>query len=122
MQIRVERTSLSVKEFMFILNQLFEIERKVDKIQESNSIHRNIKRLKEYFENGILDNQLGISYHNPIGEKFDETRTDCEASIAGKSTENLVITEVIKPIIRIHQGGRTKIIQRAVVVVKSKNN
>jgi len=108
------------KFFIFILNQIFEIEKKVEKLKEKNSISRNIQKLKNHFETDIMGNKIGLSYYNPLGEKFDETRTDCEASIAGESTENLIITEVIKPIIRVHQESRTYIIQKAIVIVESK--
>ncbi|MBN1349548.1 hypothetical protein JXJ21_09075 [candidate division KSB1 bacterium] len=116
------RHSDELKSFIFILNQIFEIERKVSKIKEANSIDRNIQRLKECFEDGFAEKKYSLTYHNPIGEKFDETRTDCEASIAGVSTENLIITEVIKPIIRIKMDGRTYIVQRAIVVVEEQNS
>lgn len=100
-------------ELIFILNQVFEIEQKVDKLKETNSIQRNISRLKDKFE------EMRLVYHNPLGERFNETRTDCEASISGNSTENLVIKEVIKPIIRLKDGKVTTIVQKAVVVVES---
>lgn len=96
-----------------IVNQIFEIERKSEKLQESNSIQRNLDKLRE-----ILETQ-GLVYENPISQKYDETRTDCNASIAGESTENLVIIEVIKPIIRVKQNNMTQIVQKAVVVVES---
>lgn len=111
--------SKEFKYFCFIINQLFEIEKKSKKLIEENSIYRNIQKLREHFENNILGDELGLSYHAPLGESFNETRTDCEASIAGNSTENLLITEVIKPVIRVHQGDRTFIIQKAVVIVES---
>ncbi|MGD9487148.1 MAG: hypothetical protein AB7W47_03960 [Calditrichaceae bacterium] len=110
---------IEFKYFCFIINQLFEIEKKTNKLIEENSIGRNIQKLREYFENNIFSDELGLSYHSPLGESFNETRTDCEASIAGSSTENLLITEVIKPVIRVHQGDRTFIIQKAVVIVES---
>jgi hypothetical protein len=56
--------------------------------------------------------QSGLTIHNPLGETYDQTRLDCEANIAGESTENLVITEVIKPIIRLKQGGLNQIVQK----------
>ncbi|MCK9280218.1 MAG: hypothetical protein M0P71_06335 [Melioribacteraceae bacterium] len=104
------------------LNQIFEIERKLAKIPESNSISRNLNKLKYIFENQLLGEENGLVYHNPINEKFDETRIDCEATIAGESTENLIITEVIKPIIRLKTSdGLNQIIQKAIVVVQSQN-
>lgn len=103
-----------------ILNQIFEIEQKVKKLKESNSIQRNIEKIKENFENNILENDAGLVYHNPLGETYNITRTDCKASIAGPSTENLIITEVIKPIIRVKKDNLTSIVQPAIVIVESK--
>jgi len=118
-------TKISVqKVYLDIINQIFEIEKKTSQIKESNSIHRNLKKLKEIFETDFstLTNgeTAGFYYHNPVGEPYNETRTDCEASIAGTSTDNLVITEVIKPIIHYKVGGLNLIIQKAVVVAESK--
>ena len=111
----------SQKIFLDLLNQIFEIEKKLVRIQESNSISRNVNKLKELFETELYPQGSGLTYHNPLGETYSETRTDCDASIAGESTENLVIVEVIKPIIRIKQGGLNQIVQKAVVVVQSQN-
>ncbi|MEM7038019.1 MAG: hypothetical protein AAF570_13630 [Bacteroidota bacterium] len=109
--------------FIDMLNQIFEIEKKVGKIEEQNSIHRNLARLKEMFESRMpLGGNAGFLVENPIGQPYNETRTDCEASIAGNGTENLVITEVIKPVIRLRQGGFNQIIQKGIVVVESKSN
>ncbi len=104
-----------------MLNQIFEIEKKLERIEESNSIGRNLNKLKELFETEIYQQGSGLTYYNPIGEPYSETRTDCDASIAGESTENLVITDVIKPIIRFKQGGFNHIVQKAVVIVQSQN-
>ncbi len=115
----------SADKFYFsIINQIFEIEKKVNMLNESNTIQRNINKLKSIFETEIptLDKEpAGYIYYNPISEKYDETRNDCEASIAGTTTNNLEITEVIKPIIRFKKGPITQIVQKAVVVVQSKN-
>jgi hypothetical protein len=97
---------------LVILNQLFQIEQKSLKLTEQNSLQRNIDRIKEELK------ALGYIIENPVGQKYDETRIDCEANIAGDSTENLVITEVLKPIIRVSQNGISRIGQRAVVIVQ----
>jgi hypothetical protein len=113
-----------------LINQIFEIEKKVLQINEPNSIYRNVNRLKEIIGNDLLKTQdterpICISYHNPLGEDFSDTRTDCEANIAGTDTENLEIVEVIRPIIYYSYNDNDKqikgIVQKAVVVVKSKN-
>ena len=59
-----------------------------------------------------------------MGEKYDETRSDCDADITGSGVENLEIIEVIKPIIFYTYTENEKtlkvIAQRAVVLVESK--
>ena len=68
---------------------------------------------------------VGLTYHNPLGESYTDTRTDCEATISGTSVENLGIIEVIKPIIfcsyKINENTIKDIAQPAVVIVQSKN-
>jgi len=111
------------KIYIDLLDQIFEIEKKLEPIKEPNSITRNISKMKEIFENAfstLTETDIGLQYHNPIGEMYSETRTDLEASIAGNSTENLVITEVIKPIIRFRNGRINIIARKGVVVVESK--
>ena len=55
-----------------------------------------------------------------MGESFDETRLDLEASIAGDSTENLLVKEVIKQLYAGKKGTTNIIVQKGVVVVESK--
>ncbi len=114
------------KIYLDVLNQVFEIEKKIFNIQESNSIQRNVNKLKEIFEelkSPLSDETVGLYYHNPIGEAYNENRTDCEVSIAGIGTKNLVITEVIKPIINCRYSGTNMIVQKGVVIVEeSKSN
>lgn len=112
------------KLYLDLVNQIFEIEKKAAQIQEANSIQRNVNKLKEILENDLGGQSggepQGFIYYNPLGEDYNETRTDCEASIAGTRTDNLEIIEVIKPIIRYRKGGMNIIVQKAVVVVESK--
>lgn len=108
------------KQFLFILNQLFEIEQKIEKIKETNSVQRNIDRIKNYFDTEALSEGQGLAYYNPVGEKFDETRTDCEATISGTGHENLEIVEVIKPIIFLRYAQTQIIAQKGIVIVESK--
>src|SRR6185437_4982238 len=110
--------------------QVFEIEKKVSQLHEQNSIQRNLNRIKGLIEEDLFKGKdeatsFGISYHNPLNEEFNDTRTDCEASIAGSVTDDLEITEVIKPIIYYSYFDSGKpmkgIAQKGVVVVQSKN-
>jgi len=109
----------TLKSYLFMANQLFEIENKLKGIKENNSIQRNIDRMKDHFESETFPDGQGIVYHNPIGEKYNETRTDCEATISGESPENLEIVEVLKPIIYFKSNGGQTIIQKAIVIVES---
>ena len=89
------KVSYKVKqEWLDTINQVFEIEKKTSNIKEENSIQKNINKLKGLFEEGFFSGH-GLSYHNPLGESYADTRTDCEATISGTSVENLEIIEVI---------------------------
>lgn len=104
--------------YLDILNQVFEIEKKVDKIVESNSITRNLKRIKEIFEDDLFK-ETGFHLENPIGESYSDTRIDLDANVIGDEDDSLIIVEVIKPIIRIRQSGFTHLAQKGIVNVKS---
>ena len=110
--------------FENFIDQVFEIEKKLEKIQETNSINRNINSIKELFAN--LNSYIsstetgGYIYHNPIGEPYPDTRIDCNATIAGEDSNNLFITEVIKPIIYYRKGDNNRIARKGVVVLTSK--
>jgi hypothetical protein len=114
--------------YLDFINQIFEIEKKANSLNEENSIQRNINKMKGIMEDEFFKgtSTIGLSYHNPIGESYTETRTDCEATISGTSVENLHIIEVIKPIIFYSYQENEKvlkvIVQPAVVIVQSKNN
>ena len=103
-----------------LLNQVFEIEKKVARLDDPGTIGRNVRRMKDMFEND-LSASGGFAYDDPTGQPYDETRTDCEATIIGESTEGLVIVDVIKPIVRYTANGFSQIVQRAVVTVESRD-
>jgi len=105
------------------INQLYELEQKLKKHGDPNNLQRNLTRMKGAFEQ-FYDESSGFAYEDPMDQPFKETRTDLEASIAGSGTENLVVVEVLKPIIRAvvrdSQGNFSKVIQKGVVIVESK--
>jgi hypothetical protein len=114
-----------VQPILDLLNQVFEIDKKVRKFHEASGIDRHLRKMRSIFEDGI---RLGVgsaiaevrlTYHDPTGEPYDETRTDCDASIAGSSLDNLRIVETIKPIIRLQSGSSNVILQRAVVIARA---
>ena len=120
------------KSVLTVLNQIYQVEKKLTKLPDATDLRRNIERMKDAFaEDGlpVFDGGgrpcfLGLTYEDPMGQAFKETRTDLEATIAGSSTENLVVVEVIKPIIRATfkggEAGSSKIVQRGIVIVESR--
>lgn len=98
------------KEWIQIINQVFEIDKKTKSKEGLTSVGRNIERIY-----GILET-MDIGILNPIGEPYAETRTDCEATILEGG--NMQIVEVIKPIIYLSEGNAKYLIQKGVVIVK----
>ena len=94
-------------------NQLFDLKKRLGDTA-SRGVMRNLRRMEEALE------EMHVTIQDPTGEAYQETRTDCEATISGNSLENLRIVETIKPIIRLHQDGGSQIVQRAVVIVEGK--
>lgn len=108
-----------LKFYLNVLNELFEIEKKQEKLTEANSIHRNTNRAKTYFEKLPDGEDIGLFIENPLGQKYDETRIDLDANIAGEGVDNLVVIEVIKPVIRLKSKGIPKLVQKGIVIVES---
>jgi hypothetical protein len=103
-----------IPKFLLVaLNQLYDMERKLALHGDAAGVGRNVQRVKEAFADG------GLFYDDPMGQPFVETRTDLEASIAGAGTENLKVTEVIKPVIRYGDAAYSRVIQKGIVVVRS---
>lgn len=103
--------ALSPEQLIPLINQIHDLKNKVAKRTESAPFDRNFNRLFRQFE------AYGLHYLDPIGEPYNETRTDCEATISGRSTKNLVISEVIKPIVYQKDQNTNQILQKAVVIV-----
>ncbi len=109
-----QREPESPKWAFALLNQLYEIERKLVTHGDSGNALRNVVKMKDTFES------LRLFYEDPMGQPFKETRTDLEASISGIGTENLVVVEVMKPIIREGTREFSRVLQKGIVVVESK--
>lgn len=101
------------KSLLTVLNQLYELESKLKRQAEPGSLQRNITKMKDALE------EMGLFYEDPMGQPFKETRTDLEATISGSNTEELVVVEVIKPIIRHGPRSYSRVIQKGIVVVES---
>ena len=124
----IKKVSVKVPQaYLDFMNQIFEIEKKAVNLKEENSIQRNLNKMKGILEEEFFkgSSTIGLTYHNPLGESYSDTRTDCEATISGIGVLNLEIIEVIKPIIfyAYQENGRVikVIVQPAVVIVQTKN-
>jgi len=99
------------KSLFRLFNQVFELERK--SILESDIIMRQVQRMKDLFQE-----DFHLTYEDPVGQPFNETRTDVEARVSGDSADNLVIIETLKPVIRYwHNTRQSEIVQKGIVIV-----
>ncbi len=99
-----------------VLNNLAEMERKILINGDGANLKRNIERIKDALETEKL------FYEDPMGQGFNETRTDLEATISGQCTDNLIVVEVLKPIIRYGNREYSRVVQKGIVVVQSQAN
>jgi hypothetical protein len=103
------------KWLLTLLNNLYEIEKKLGIHGDPGYAMRNVEKIKDAL------NDHKVFYEDPLGQPFKETRTDIEAIIAGRGTENLIVAEVIRPIIRMGPTEMSWIVQKGIVVVQSKD-
>ena len=96
-----------------IINQFFEIEQKINHQNQSSLFERNFNKLKVLFE------EEGYIIQNPVNESYNDSRTDCEASIVGKVTSKMKISKTLKPVIYKKSDNNILLIQKAVVFVES---
>lgn len=94
-----------------LINQIFEIERKLT-AKQVDVVNRNIERIKHDLEGS------GVKVIDPTGEKYEDTRTDCQANIVGDLGKNMVITRTMKPIIIANGPNGMELVQRGTVIVE----
>lgn len=104
------------KIWLVVLNNLYDIERKLALHGDQGNANRNVERIKEVYAD------QSIFYEDPMGQIFSETRTDLEATITGQGTDRLKVVEVIKPIIRAGDSSYSRVIQKGIVIVQSENS
>ncbi|CAN5289362.1 hypothetical protein BH10PLA2_BH10PLA2_35030 [soil metagenome] len=112
------------KALLVVLNQLYDMEQKLKRVNDSNGLTRNIGKMKDAFaEEGLAlpgGSRIRLMYEDPLGKPFNETRTDLEMTIAGPGADDLVVVEVIKPIIRASlKEGISFVVQKGVVIAES---
>lgn len=97
-----------------IINQLFEMQQKLAQENMNQKFERNFNRLFNIFE------EEGYLIKNPEGEKYSDARTDCEINIVGREGKNMVITQVVKPVIYKQENGAVTLVQKGIVMVENK--
>ena len=117
------------KSILTVLNQLYQIEQK---LPGASDLRRNINKMKDAFaEEGLPIHDAGgrpcivsLTYEDPMDQPYDDSRADLEGRVSGVGKENLVVVEVIKPIIRAtwKDGAdvTSKIVQQGIVIVASR--
>jgi hypothetical protein len=101
------------KYLLVLVNNIFEIQKKIGSSDDNLNIGRNLMKIIEVLE------EQGLTFENPLGQKFNQTRTDLEATISGEGTENLVVVDVLKPIIRMGNSNNSVVIQKGIVIVET---
>lgn len=98
--------------YIALINQLFEIEQKLNSGQLGAQFERNFKRIKHTLE------QEGYFVLDPKGESYSDSRTDYEANIVGEENAKLIITKVVKPIIYKESAGVRQLVQKGIVIAE----
>lgn len=93
-------------------NLVFELEKKLGD-NDSPGVKRNVQRMKDVLE------EAGVLLMNPMGEPYQETRTDLEANIASAGGQ-LFVLDVIKPVLYARQEAGRTLLQKGVVIVGTK--
>lgn len=95
-----------------VLNQVFELQQKINGLPDTSTFERNFNRLFSLFE------EEGFVIQNPQNEIYTESRTDCEASIVGQPSSRMKISRVLKPVIYQKKDAQLQLVQKAVVIVE----
>ena len=103
-----------MEQIVQVINQLSEINQKLVQDNLLTRYERNLNRLFSIFE------EEGYLCSNPLGEKYNDSRTDCTANVVGKEGKNMIITQVIKPIIYLKKDNEVTLIQKGIVIVENK--
>jgi hypothetical protein len=99
----------NMKEILAVINQCALLELKLIEQNAEESVVRMLQRIRASWEN------MGYTYILPIGEKYNETRTDVAANIVGETSDDLIITQIVKPVIYF----QNQIVQQGIVIAAS---
>ena len=99
-----------------LINQIVEIRQKISEEKLDKKFERNFNRIFSIFE------EKGFICQYPLGERYNETRADCDATIIGKESNNMTIVQVIKPIIYKKTSDGPILVQKGIVMVEKIKN
>jgi len=100
--------------YIQLINQIAEIQNKIIQDSLMPKYERNFNRIYALLE------EEGFIYKYPIGEKYRESSTDCEANIVGRDSSDMVITQVIKPIIYKKEADMVSLVQKGIVIIEAR--
>jgi hypothetical protein len=103
-----------MEQTLALINQIFELNQKLTQERIVHKFERNFNRLYHIFE------EEGYICKDPTGERYTDARTDCTANIAGPEGKEMVITQVIKPIVYQKMNGAPSLVQKGIVIVEKK--
>ncbi len=95
-----------------IINQLFSLEIRTRSLSDADFYQRRFDRIRDL----LKDNHFYV--HDPLGETYEYTRTDCDVILQGESHPPLIIVEVIKPIIYLTNDDSRRLLQAGVVIIQ----
>jgi hypothetical protein len=111
-----------LRDHLYVLNQVFALKRRLRKCEIPEGTLRPLERIEEYMAanlhvRDVLPDGCGLVMVDPLGESYDDRRTELEADVIGAATGPLFIVDVLRPIIRLSIGARTYVLQRGAVTV-----
>ncbi len=114
-----------VRSYVYTLNQLHEMKKKLRVTADASNVNRNIARIEEHLASNLslpirLDGALGAAglyVEDPINEPYDGRRADIDAELLAPLSDRLVITEVLRPVIKLKVFGQSITVQRGSVLV-----
>ncbi|HEY3385482.1 MAG TPA: hypothetical protein VGK46_03165 [Saprospiraceae bacterium] len=95
-----------------IINQIHTLDVRTRSLADRDFYQRRFDRIRDLLK------EANIHVHNPEGESYDFTRTDCEAMLQGDAHDALKIVEVIKPVIYHITSEGPRLIQPGVVIIQ----
>ena len=100
--------------YIQLINQITEVENKITQDNLMHRFERNFNRIHALLE------EEGFIYKYHVGEKYRASSADCEANIVGNESADMIITQVIKPIIYKKETGKVSLVQKGIVIVEAR--